>query len=46
MLLYAFRKRVPISGWGAIALFCSWFALRGTGLAQPTFYVAFAYGVL
>ena len=46
MLLYAFRNRVAINGWAAIALFCSWFAVRGTGFAQPMFYVAFAYGVL
>jgi peptidoglycan/LPS O-acetylase OafA/YrhL len=46
MLLYAWRERVYISGWAAIALFCSWFALRDTGLGQPVFYVAFAWLVL
>lgn len=46
MLLYAFRDRVHISGWTAAALFCSWLALRGTGLAQLIFYGALAYAVL
>lgn len=46
MLLYAFRNRVVISGWVAIALLCTWFGLRGTPLAQPVFYAAFGYAVL
>ncbi|MDR3098930.1 MAG: acyltransferase [Paraburkholderia sp.] len=46
MLLYALRKRVHIGGWAALALFAAYFGLRGTPLAQPMFYVAFAYGVL
>ncbi|WP_028218318.1 acyltransferase family protein [Paraburkholderia oxyphila] len=46
MLLYAFRERVPVSGWAAAALGAVYLALRGTPLAQPVFYVAFAYGVL
>ncbi len=46
MLLYACRHRVVISGWAALALCCTFLALRGTPLAQPAFYAAFGYGVL
>lgn len=46
MLLYAYRDRVVISGWIAVALLCVYLGLRGTPLAQPVFYVAFGYGVL
>ncbi|QBQ98410.1 acyltransferase family protein [Paraburkholderia pallida] len=46
MLLYAWRDRVHISGWAAAALIFGYAALRGTPLAQPVFYAAFAYGVL
>ncbi|MFP6556756.1 acyltransferase family protein [Paraburkholderia sp. B3] len=46
MLLYAFRKSVNINGWAAATLFAAYLALRGTPLAQPVFYLAFAYGVL
>lgn len=46
MLLYAHRDRMVISGWAALALCCAYLGLRGTPLAQPVFYAAFAYGVL
>lgn len=46
MLLYAFRDRIDINGWVAAALLAVYLCLRGTPLAQPTFYLAFAYGVL
>jgi peptidoglycan/LPS O-acetylase OafA/YrhL len=46
MLLYAFRDRVDINGWAALALCGVYLGLRGTMFAQPVFYVAFAYGVL
>lgn len=46
MLLYAWRERVDINGWGAATLCAAYLCLRGTPFAQPVFYLAFAYGVL